>query len=53
MFIAKIIGKDFHNKFYINVTKYIRLDSLNENYLWKLQNTCDITQLNVNNIYVM
>ena len=47
MFIAKIIGKDFHNKFYINVTKY------NENYLWKMKNTCDTTQLNVHNIYVM
>ena len=44
MFIAKIIGKDFHNKFYIYLTK---------NYLWKMKNTCDITQLNVNNIYVM
>ena len=46
MFIAKNIGKDFYNKFYIYLTK-------NENYLWKMKNTCDITQLNVNNIYVM
>ena len=41
MFIAKIIGKDFHNKSYINVN------------LWKMKNTCGITQLNVDNIYVM
>ena len=31
MFIAKIIGKDFHNKFYINVERKLTLE--NEKYL--------------------